>query len=76
MSGCSQQEPDYPNRNGDEEKAEQTEYGSRSFVGAVVEERLVIDVILVAHDVFLIEDPGRGRRSSLRPLVVTFGFLC
>ena len=42
MSGCSQEEPDEPYRNGDKEKAEQAEDGSSSFVAAVVEERLVI----------------------------------
>lgn len=65
MSGCSQQEPDYLDRNGDEEKAEQAEYGSSSFVAAVVEERLVIEVILVAHGVFLTEDPGTGKTSMV-----------
>jgi len=51
VSGCSQQEPDEPDRNGDEEKAEQAEYRSSSFVAAVIEERLVIELILVAHGV-------------------------
>lgn len=75
---CSQEEPDYPYRNGDEEKAEQAEYGSSTLVAAVIEERLVVELILVAHGVFPMEDPDRNDADGppCVRLVVTFGFLC